>query len=106
MKNVDIVLSEYNKFMYGRFRSDGDKSAEAFREDVLKPAMVKNDMVTLDISMKYGLARSALEEIFGGLVRHSDFSAEEVLSRLNIISDCEFTKDSAVRFIKYAGKRK
>lgn len=106
MKTETIILSEYNKYMYGRYRRDGDKSAEEFREDVLKPALVKNDMVTLDISMKYGLASSALEEIFGGLVRCSNLSAEEVLNRLNIVSSCDFSKDSAVRFIKEAGKIK
>lgn len=106
MKIETLILSEYTKYMHGRYRSDGDKSAEEFREDILKPALLKNDMVTIDISMKYGLASSALEEIFGGLVRCSNFSSEEVLNRLNIVSNCDFSKDSAVRFIKSAGKMK
>lgn len=101
-----IILQDYDKYMYGRYKRDGPKSAEQFRDDILIPALKKHGVVTIDISMKYGFAGSSSEEIFGGLVRHTDLSSEEILQRLNIVSDCDFKKDAAIRFIKEEGKRK
>ncbi|MGR5279664.1 STAS-like domain-containing protein [Vibrio rotiferianus] len=104
MSNKTIVLQEYCKYMYGRYRSDGDHSAQAFREDVLIPEIEQNGTVTVDITMDYGLASSCLEEAFGGLVRETEWDADEVLKRVNIVSEDDVSVNSAITFIKGAKK--
>lgn len=104
MSQDTIFLQDYTKYLFGRFRTESEKSAEAFRDDVLLPSLLTHDLVTLDISMKYGFPASSLEEIFGGLVRHSNMTTEEILNRLNIVSDCEFNRNSALTYIRDAAK--
>ncbi|MBR9873580.1 MAG: DUF4325 domain-containing protein [Vibrionaceae bacterium] len=104
MSHKTIALKDYCKFMYGRFRSDGDYSAEAFRDDVLLPELEKHGTVTVDISMDYGLASSCIEEAFGGLVREKGWSADDVLQRVNIVSDDAVSLNSAITYIKQAKK--
>lgn len=104
MSNKTIVLQDYCKFMYGRYRSDSSHSAQAFREDVLVPAIEKNGTITVDITMEYGLASSCLEEAFGGLVRETGWDSAEVLKRVNIVSDDYGSVNSAITYIKGAKK--
>lgn len=104
MSGQTIVLKDYCKFMFGRYRSDGNHSGEAFREDVLIPELKKNGTITVDITMDYGLASSSLEEVFGGIVRSTGWDADEVLRRVNIVSDDCTAVNSAIIYIKKAKK--
>lgn len=56
----------------GRYKKNCDppeSSGEAFRDDVLIPALKANDRVTVNLAPKYGMPVSWCEEVFGGLVR-------------------------------------
>ncbi len=61
----------------GRYERLGDHSAEAWRRDVLVPALIlafkQGTYVTVDFSRALGLPASFLEEVFGGLVRSESF---------------------------------
>lgn len=99
----EIKLSSHMKFAHARYRKDGgDCSAEAFREDVLLPALKKNPTVTLDMTSDFGVPMSFSEELFGGIVRRGDLSAEELLTKLNVVSDDTFESDMIIRLIKRA----
>lgn len=65
--NKTISLSEFSQYPAGRKREDGKYSAEAFRDDVLIPALKQYDnvYVAIDVIM---LAASFLDEAFGELV--------------------------------------
>lgn len=92
------------KFAYSRYRAEGgDTSAEAFREDVLLPALKKNSTVTIDMTSDFGVPMSFSEELFGGIIRKGDFSAEELITKLNVVSDDPFEADMIIRLIKRAG---
>ncbi|MDA8002327.1 MAG: STAS-like domain-containing protein [Alphaproteobacteria bacterium] len=77
----DYILNVVEKFSprpFGRYRSDGDRSAQEFREEFLIPAMRQHARVTVDLSGTNYYGSSFLEETFGGLVRA--IRAEKVLS--------------------------
>lgn len=78
-----ISVADFSQFPAGRYRSDGPRSGEAFREDVLLPALRKGPVrVLLDGTMGYGC--SFLEEAFGGLVRERGFSRQGIDQRIFI----------------------
>jgi STAS-like domain of unknown function (DUF4325) len=56
-----------------RFRSNGKRSGEEFRQEWLKPAFERaraaNRRLLVDLDGAYGYATSFLEEAFGGLTR-------------------------------------
>jgi hypothetical protein len=67
------VKNDFSSYPGGRFRADGDFSGEAFREDVLVPAikeaLSEGGRVEVSLGGVAGYASSFLEEAFGGIVR-------------------------------------
>lgn len=62
------VGQDFSRYPVGRYRTDGESNGEAFREDLLRPALVKGAVqVFMDDAFGYG--SSFLEEVFGGLIR-------------------------------------
>ncbi|MFC5697491.1 STAS-like domain-containing protein [Pseudomonas sp. GCM10022186] len=78
------VARDYSKMPCVRFRGDGKKSGEEFRDDVLLPALQKSDRVVVDLDGVLTLGSSFLEEAFGGLVRKGHYTAKELKSKLVI----------------------
>jgi len=74
------VAKQFSKTPFGRYRTDGDFSAERFRDELLKPVMRENPEVKIEIDftgVAFGMGSSFLEEIFGGLVRDG-FTVDEL----------------------------
>jgi len=71
---------------FGRYRSDGEHSGEAFRDDILAPALRQHDHVTLDLGSANLYGSSFLEEVFGGLVREG-FTKNELDRKLTVLHD-------------------
>lgn len=80
------LASQFSEYPAGRYRTDGNQSGQAFREDYLVPNLQKHEkiVVVLDGAMGYG--SSFLEEAFGGLVREHGFTARELRQKLEIVS--------------------
>ena len=78
------IASDFSKFPGGRYRSDGSYSGEAFREDILLPAISSNEVVQIILDDVKGYGSSFLEEAFGGLVRKVDLTQEDLLKKLKI----------------------
>ncbi|AHY06957.1 STAS-like domain-containing protein [Serratia plymuthica] len=93
------VIDTIGKYPFGRERCDGDASAEEFRDDYLIPALNKYDIVNVELDGVMGYASSFLEEAFGGLVRNG-FDNNDLLLRLNLISDETLTIDKVKKYIK------
>ena len=85
------IAKDFSPVPIGRYRSDGDKSGEAFRDDVLYPkirtALDKKDMLEVDFTDMYGLSSSFLEEAFGGLVRNHGLNSDEVLRTIKFLPE-------------------
>ena len=85
MSNVTINLSkDFSSRPFGRYRNDGDRSAEVFRDEHLIPAIKQHSRVKLDLSGTNYYGSSFLEETFGGLVR-SGFSEALLRQKLEIM---------------------
>lgn len=93
----------------GRFRGDGNSSGEAFREDYLKDAILKLTpgeklQIIIDDNVE-GYGSSFLSEGFAGMVKYGYTTAEELLSKLDIVynnADFEFYRDKIFQYIREA----
>lgn len=63
-----IRVRDWTETPGGRYRQQGPFSGEAFREEVLLPAL-KNGPVEVDIEGVAGFGTGWLEEVFGGSIR-------------------------------------
>lgn len=85
------IAKDFSPVPIGRYRGDGDKSGEAFRDDILYPkiraALDKQDSLEVDFTDMYGLSSSFLEEAFGGLVRKHDLSPDDVLRTIKFLPE-------------------
>ena len=73
-ENKINIAKEFTDLPIGRFNSDSkDRSGQAFREDLLVPALKKaideNTALTIDFDGMRGLNASFLDEAFAGVIR-------------------------------------
>ena len=83
------IADDFSPYPGGRVRADGPKSGEAFRDEVLLPALKraeqKGDSVTVSLDgVATGLGPSFLEEAFGGLVRKGPYSPARLRELMRI----------------------
>lgn len=78
------IAEEFSRAPSGRYYSDGDYTGQRFRDEFLVPALKSSKMVKVVLDGTRGYGSSFLEEAFGGLVREKLFTAEELISRLEI----------------------
>ena len=108
MKTLNIG-KEFSLDPSGRYRTDGDSSGEAFREDCLKIAIQSLSpgeklQIVLDDGVE-GYGSSFLVEGFAGMVKHGYITSQELLDKLELVasdSDFEFYKNKIVEYIKEA----
>ncbi|QFU30250.1 STAS-like domain-containing protein [Brevundimonas sp. Bb-A] len=103
MAKVIKVASDFTRFPYGRYRSQGKFSGEAFRDDVLLPLLKAGQSVEVDLDGTSGLSPSFLEEAFGGLVR-AGLEVERILQQVKIKSDDDPSYiDEVKEYVRDAG---
>ena len=85
------IAKDFSPVPIGRYREDGDKSGETFRDDILYPkiraALDKQDILEVDFTDMSGLSSSFLEEAFGGLVRKHHLNPDEVLKTIKFLPE-------------------
>jgi hypothetical protein len=108
MKTFNIG-KQFSTDPIGRFRTDGVRSGETFREDYLKPMLEnlepgeKLEIIIDDGVESYG--SSFLSEGFAGLVKYGYFTSDELLSKIEIKwsdDDFEFFKNKILEYIRKA----
>ena len=81
--------------LFGRFTTDvtyPTLSSQCVRDSILIPMLKSYDHVTVDMDKTY-LSYPEREELFAGILRHSDISANQLKSKLTILSsDLKFLK--------------
>lgn len=93
----------------GRYKSDGDGSGEAFREDCLLPAIKKLSageklQIIIDDGVE-GYGSSFLVEGFAGVVKYGYIQKKDLLDKIEIIcsdEDFEFYKKKIIDYINQA----
>ena len=102
------IAEDFSRYPAGRFRSDGDASGEAFREDLLVTALDQFDTVKVVFDGIAGCGSSFLEEAFGGLVREHGMTKPELDRRLTLSANEPDWKDFvalALRYIRQAANK-
>lgn len=110
MTDVLNIGKDFSPDPSGRYRSDGDGSGEAFREDFLKDRVLslepgKKLVVILDDGVE-GYGSSFLTEGFAGMIKYGYIEGQDLLNKLVIQftdPDFEFYKN---KIIEYIGKAK
>lgn len=64
-----IFVKDFSVFPGPRTKDLGENSGEAFRDDILVPAINSDGQICVDLDGVFGYGSSFLEEVFGGLVR-------------------------------------
>ena len=85
-KHTIDVAKDFSPRPFGRYRADGDRSAEVFRDDKLIPAIREHDCVCVNLGGTNYYGSSFLEETFGGLIRQG-FTKDELDKKLDIVHD-------------------
>ena len=68
VKTKTIFIKDFSIAPAGRIRADGEKTAEHFHEEILVPALLWTEKLTVSFDGVTAFASSFLEEVFGGLV--------------------------------------
>ena len=92
-----VNFSDVMPYPFGRYRSDGCDSAEALRDDILRPLLEKHGKLAL--VMGPTACPSFMEEAFGGLVR-AGFTKDELADRLKLTA----TDAKGARYVAEAQK--
>ncbi len=88
--SADIVLvRDFTDCPAGRMRAHGPGSGEEFREDFLRPALVLQDEVTVDLNGADSLPPAFLDEAFGPLA--AELGQAEFYRRVRVILDDDET---------------
>lgn len=99
------IGKHFNSHPIGRYYSDGAGSGEEFREDYLLPKLsALNEGDTLKVIIDDdvdGYGSSFLVEAFAGCVIYGYYTAEELLSKIEIIFHDEEFEFFANRIHKY-----
>lgn len=82
-----LLVKDFSDKPYGRDEADGIYSGKAFREKLLAPALNQYDYVHVDLSGYNRYGRSFLDEAFGGLIRESGFTKEQLEEKLSYSHD-------------------
>ena len=83
------IATDFSRFPAGRYLSDGPYSGEGFMREKLIPALQNGGKVQIILDGTMGYGASFLEEAFGGLVRLKQWSLEDLLTKIEIVSDEE-----------------
>lgn len=99
MESNLIRIENFSRFPGGRHRAHGPASGQAFREDVLLPALRENQCIVVDLSAAKVVIPSFMDEAFGPLI--ASMGKEEFLRRVHVVlrpnSDMKFNFDETVR---------
>lgn len=96
-----IKIADDYPYPAGRYRTDGPQSAEAFREDVLIPALGTYSTVLVSFYDLSGASPSWIEEVFGGLVRKGIISTIDEFDARITVENPNFTKKYALEAKHY-----
>lgn len=85
-RNVIDIAQDFSRFPAGRTAADGPYNADAFRENLLAPALRAHSHVIVNMNGVLGFSSAWLEQAFNGLVRISGFTPDQLQHKLHFIS--------------------
>ena len=98
---IDVV-QDFSRYPAGRSREDGRYSGEAFRDDLLYPAILEGNQIQVKLDTTAGYGSSFLEEAFGGLVREKGLSVSDVERHVVLLSLDQYLIDEIWHYVHEA----
>lgn len=86
-QKVIKVVTEFHPRPKWRYRTEGDGSGQAFREDMLVAALKQYESVVVDLTGYNRYGPSFISEAFGGLLRVAKFQLTDLKRKLVIKHD-------------------
>ena len=83
------ISRDFSRSPAGQLRSDGPFSAQAFRDDLLIPALAAGDHINLSLDGCLGFSVAFIEATFKGLAARLNLSPLELMSRLTVQSELQ-----------------
>lgn len=99
------LASDFSPCPAGRYPADGPYPGAAFRDQLLMPAIQKNDLVIVDMEGTEMAGSSFLEEAFGGLVRIGKMTESLLRQKLKVQSPRKTDELRIWRFIQDEAQR-
>lgn len=93
------IAKDFSRAPAGRYRDDGPRSGQVFREEHLVPALKKDNEVIVYLDEVEGYGSSFLEEAFGGLVRVNGFPGDKLHRLLTLKTVDDAWKEEIWRYI-------
>lgn len=81
------VARDFSPTPIGRYRRQGRFSGEAFREDLLLPALQRFEFVAVILDGTSGLSTGFLDEAFAGPIRERLFAPDDFRRRVSFRSE-------------------
>ncbi|MBB5190102.1 hypothetical protein HNQ50_000812 [Silvimonas terrae] len=98
------IARDFSPYPAGRYAADGPHSGQAFREQLLLPALAAaRSEVVVELDGVLGYGSSFLEEAFGGLVRVGHLSVGSLKKHLKIRTSDPSYADEIWEYIENAG---
>lgn len=99
VKTINIA-KDFSPLPFGRYETDGKYNATTFRKDFLVPAMNEYDEVRIVLDgLSESVGSSFYSESFVGLIAKENFSKEEVLKKLKLVSQRPDIKEEIIYYI-------
>lgn len=98
------LAKDFSVFPAGRYRRNAKHSGEAFRDDILYPALQKADQVQVVLDGTRGFNPSFLEEAFGGLIRVRGMTKADLDAKMELICSDRSIVIEIQRYIENAQK--
>lgn len=100
------IAKDFSRKPAGRYVTDGPYSGEAFREQMLWPAIKDNDVVNIVLDGALGFGSSFLEEAFGGLVREHGLTLEKLKAKVKFVTSIKTYENRIWSYVEDASKAK
>lgn len=99
-KKIIRIAENFSRYPAGRYKDDGPYSGERFREELLLPALNKEEPTIIDLDGARGYGSSFLEEAFGGLVR-AGYTADLIKKVFELRSQDSSLIDEIIDYIDH-----
>lgn len=104
---VEVYLKDFSNFPGPRYRRQGSKSAEEFRDDVIMPLIEAGEDFCINFDGVLGVGSMFLEELFGGLIRKGvDPIKVFDIVREGIYDDVNILKFECYRYVEKANEKR
>ena len=92
MEKIINIAKDFSPTPAGRYRDYGDFSGEAFREDILLPSLLDNNISSIIINFNglKGVGSSFWDEVFGEIIRNN-MSKSDFYNKVNFVCDDDIT---------------